>query len=144
TETIARLANGVKRFTLPDEHNFIKICEKVAKRGKSTYGEQARDILADEFENRRQYPGAAAAWSKAMDEYGKGTHNHREKRHNQIVKNWGRFEPNQVQPAGTKALVNFRFRNGKKVSFEAREIKVEALLDDVKKYLKNAGNNWVN
>src|SRR5262249_23681707 len=34
-ETIARLATGVKRFTLPDEFNFIKVYERIAGRGKT-------------------------------------------------------------------------------------------------------------
>ena len=45
-ETIARLATGVKRFKLPDEFNWITIYERVTARGKSTWGEQARDTLA--------------------------------------------------------------------------------------------------
>ena len=43
----------------------------------------------------------------------------------------------QVQPAGKKATVDFRFRNGNKVSFEAHAINVAKLLDDVKAYLKS-------
>ena len=40
------------------------------------------------------------------------------------------------QPAGQGATVDFRFRNARKVSFEAHEIKVAKLLDDVKAYLR--------
>src|SRR5262249_20264199 len=54
-ETIARLATGIKRFKLPDEFNWIKIYQRVAARGKSNHGEQARDTLAHVFEDRRQY-----------------------------------------------------------------------------------------
>ena len=42
-ETIARLATGIKRFKLPDEFNCIKIYERIAGRGKSTFGEAALD-----------------------------------------------------------------------------------------------------
>jgi uncharacterized protein YfaS (alpha-2-macroglobulin family) len=135
-ETIAKLATGLQRFTLPDEFNWIKISERVAGRGKSQFGEQARDLLASEYEDRRQYLKSAAAWKKAIAEYGAGHDNYRQKRLDQIVGNWGRFEPGQTQPAGKKAVVDFRFRNGNKVSFEARAIKVAKLLDDVKAYLK--------
>jgi uncharacterized protein YfaS (alpha-2-macroglobulin family) len=135
-ETIARLATGVKRFKLPDEFNFIKIYERVAGRGKSTFGEQARDSLASIYENRRQYVAAATAWKKAIAEYGPGRDNFRQLRLDQILHNWGRFEPGQVQPAGQKAVVDFRFRNGHKVSFEAFEIKVSKLLADVQAYLR--------
>jgi alpha-2-macroglobulin len=133
-ETIARLANGVKRFSLPDEFNWIKVCERVARRGNSHEGAQARDMIAQGYENRRQYVKAAEAWKRAIKEYGGG--NNRSQRLEQIVGNWGRFEPIATQATGTKPTVDFRFRNGDKVTFEAHTIKVDKLLDDVKAYLK--------
>ncbi|HKI36969.1 MAG TPA: MG2 domain-containing protein [Gemmataceae bacterium] len=136
-ETIARLATGTKRFKVPDEFNWIKIYERVIGRGKSSFGEQARDALSNEFEDRRQYVKSGDAWQKAIDEYGPGERDWRKQRRQQIVGNWGRFEPGEVQPAGSKATVDFRFRNGKKVAFEARPIDVAKLLDDVKAYLKS-------
>jgi alpha-2-macroglobulin len=140
-ETIARLATGTKRFKIPDEFNWIKIYERVVGRGKHPNGEQARDALANEYEDRRQYVRSADAWKKAIDEYGAGNVNFRKARLDQIVGNWGRFEPGEVQPAGARATVDFRYRNGNKVSFEARPIDVAKLLEDVKTYLKgNPGN----
>src|SRR5207244_6863934 len=68
----------------------------------------------------------------SIEEYGAGTNNHRKNRLDQIVGNWGRFDDMSMQPAGTKGTVDFRFRNGNKVSFEAHAIKVEKLLDDVR------------
>ncbi len=90
------------------------------------------------FEDRRQYVKAAAIWKQAIADYGPGQNNVRQARLDQIVGNWGRFDPGQIQPAGKDALVDYRFRNGTKVSFEATEINVAKLLDDVKAYL--AGN----
>jgi hypothetical protein len=141
TETIAKLASGIKRFDLPDEFNHIKIFERVASRGKDHAGE-ARDGIAQEYEDRRQYVKAAAAWKKAIAAHGGA--GYRQQRLDQIVKNWGRFEPSNVQPAGARAKVDYRFRNGTKVTFEATAIKVEKLLTDVKKYLKDspAFVNW--
>ena len=57
-ETIARLANGIKRFTLPEEFNFVRIYDDLAD-GRGGYQEQSLDILAQIFENRRQYERAA-------------------------------------------------------------------------------------
>lgn len=136
-ETIARLASGVKRFKVPDEFNWILIYNRVAARGKSHYGEKSRDALSQIYEDRRQYPKAALAWKKAIEEYGPGINNFRNQRLDQIVGNWGRFEAGQSQAAGKGGIVDFRFRNGTKVSFEAHEIKVPKLLDDVKAYLKS-------
>jgi uncharacterized protein YfaS (alpha-2-macroglobulin family) len=149
TETIARLATGLRRMTMPDEFNWIKIYLRVAGRGRSDFGAQARDALASIHEDRRQYVKAADDWKTAILEYGPGPNNHRQHRLQQIVNNWGRFEPGKVQPAaasgknagpGAKVTVDFRFRNGNKVSFEAFEIDVPKLLADVKAYLKNAPN----
>src|SRR5262249_20628083 len=114
-ETIARLATGIKRFKVADEFNWIKIYQRVSARGKSDFGEKARDAVAQIFENRRQYVKAAGAWKKAIAEYGAGKDNFRKNRLEQIVGNWGRFEPIQDQPAGRGATVDFRYRNGKKV-----------------------------
>jgi uncharacterized protein YfaS (alpha-2-macroglobulin family) len=140
TETIARLANGIKRFEVPDEFNWIKIYRRVAARGRSEEGAKARDALGQLFEDRRQYVKAAAAWKEAIAEYGPGNLNYRQNRLDQIVGNWGRFENGQVQPAGKGATVDFRYRNGKKVTFEAYAIHVSKLLDDVKAYLKSSPN----
>jgi uncharacterized protein YfaS (alpha-2-macroglobulin family) len=136
SETIARLASGVKRFKVPDEFNWIAIYERVAGRGRSNWGEHARDTLAQIYEDRRQYVKAAEAWKKAIAEYGRGQQDQRQHRLEQIVGNWGRFEPGQVQPAGKNAVVDFRFRNGEKVSFEAYAIKLPQLLADIQKYLQ--------
>ena len=137
-ETIARLATGVKRFKLPDEFNFIKLYREIAGRGKSVWGEQARDALPQIFEDRRQYVTAAQGWKQAIGEYGAGQGNWRSTRLGQIVGNWARFENGQTQQAGKGATVEFRFRNAKQVQFEAWPIDVDKLLADVKAYLKSS------
>ncbi len=135
-ETIARLATGTKRFKLPDEFNFIKVYQQVADSGKSSHGENALHKLAGLFENRRQYDTAADYWKRSIKEYGPGHKQWKQKRVDQILGNWGMFEPVMTQPAGKGATVEFRFRNGNKVSFEAYELKVRELLDDVKAYIR--------
>jgi alpha-2-macroglobulin len=139
-ESITRLAIGIRRLKVPDEFNWIKIYERIAGRGKSDIGAQARDKLAGEFEDRRQYVKASLAWKQGIEEYGPGQNNYRQQRLDQIVGNWGRFEPTNTQPSGTSAVVDFRYRNGNKVSFEARAIHVGKLLADVKAYLQSNPN----
>jgi hypothetical protein len=136
-ETIARLATGIKRFQLPDEFNFIKIYQNIAADGKSSYGNRALNTLAEIFEDRRQYPAAAGYWQKSIAQYGPGREQYKKRRLHQIVSNWGRFEGGTVQPAGRGATVDYRFRNGSKVTFHAYHIKVDLLLADVKAYLKS-------
>ena len=147
-ETIANLATGVKRFKLPDEFNPYRLWQTIIASGKSGEGANARDLVANFYQNRRQYPKAAEAWKVAIAEYGplNPTVNglNRQASLNQIVKNWGRFEPSPTQPSGRGATVDFRFRNGDSVTFTAHELNVAKLLDDVKKYLKSspAQLNW--
>ncbi len=134
-ETIARLATGVKRFTLPDEFNFVKIWQEIAADPKAHYSELACQQLAQTFENRRQYPTAAKYWRRCLDIPSRDNARPKE-RLDQIVKNWGRFESAGTQPAGKGATIDFRFRNGDEVKFTAKEIDVVQLLDDVKAHIK--------
>ena len=132
-ETIARLATGIKRFDLPDDYNFIKLYQELAELEKQNhYIRNACTQLAGLFQNRRQYSKAADWWRKGFKN---GVRNNGQVR--QIEDNWGRFEPVMTQPAESGATVEYRFRNGKNVSFEAHAIKVEKLLGDVKRYLKS-------
>lgn len=137
-ETIARLANGIKRFTLPDEFNYIKIYRKIAEAGRSPQGEAARDALSRIYLDRRQYVKAAEAVRTALREYGPGSNDRRQKMLDQIVGNWGRFENVSSFAAGTKATVDLRFRNATRVEFEAWEINVGQFLDDVMAYLRSS------
>ncbi|MFV1966909.1 MAG: MG2 domain-containing protein, partial [Pirellulaceae bacterium] len=136
-ETICRLATGIKRFSLPDEFNFIRIFQAIAEEPQTGHGEDALNALAELFENRRQYETAADDWRRSIDLYGKGHDQWKQKRLDQIVQNWGRFEAQMTEPAGQDTTVEFVFRNATKVEFVAHEIDVPKLLDDVKTYLKS-------
>jgi len=130
TETIAKLANGIKRLTLPDEFNYIKLYQQVAEMPDDPavhFPTQALRQLGQIFEDRRQYDRAVDYWKRAGDT----------ERVNQILGNWGQFDPVMTQPAGQGATVNFRFRNGNKVHFTAREINTQKLLADVEAYYKS-------
>jgi len=135
-ETIARLAVGIRRFKLPDEFNFIKLYQQLGDGPKCTSGEKALDALGEIFENRQQYDRSAEYWKKDITTYGAGPHNWRQARVDQILGNWGNFDPLETEPVGPSAHASLIFRNGKKVSFEATEIDVTKLLTDVKAYLK--------
>jgi uncharacterized protein YfaS (alpha-2-macroglobulin family) len=135
-ETIARLATGIKRFKLPDEFNPIRIYQQIADDAKSSYAQNAIYQLSEVFTNRRQYPKAAEYLRRIVKAHPENP-NYKQKLE-QIIGNWGRFETLMTQPAGKGATVDFRFRNGRKVSFEAHAIKVDKLLTDVKAYLKSS------
>jgi len=139
-ETIARLATGIKRFKLPDEHNHIKLRQQVLENNFPEKNSGSWSIpahsLAQTFENRRQYPRAAEYWRMLTKQ--KGDPKTAKQRLAQIVENWGRFEHTIKQPAGSGATIDYRYRNGRRVNFIAKEIKVQQLLSDVKSYLTSA------
>jgi uncharacterized protein YfaS (alpha-2-macroglobulin family) len=136
-ETMAKLATGIKRFKLPEEQNYIALQRRIVENseGASLQWQQAKSSLAQEFENRRQYPRAAQEWKELFASTPTSTP-YRE-RFEQIVGNWGRLEPVMTQPAGKGATIEYRYRNGKRVEFTARAIKVPELLADMKKYLQS-------
>ncbi len=143
-ETIARLASGIKRFKLPAEYNFIKLLIQLGDGAKSTWAEQSLNLLAQLFEDRQQYDRAAGFWKQSIQLCGPGQEDYKQKRVDQILGNWAQFDPLRTAPAGTDATAYLLFRNGKKVAFEAYEIDVKKLLDDVKAYIKSRPNqlNW--
>lgn len=136
TETLTRLATGIQRINLPEDLNYIRLYQQVVDLGKSSSGENALGQLTGIFENRRQYPQAAKYIQQSIQEYG-DPHQNKRQHLNQIVGNWGQFEPNPSQVAGQGAEVDYRFRNGNHVEFEAYQVHVEKLLTDVKNYLKS-------
>ncbi|MGC8641566.1 MAG: alpha-2-macroglobulin family protein, partial [Isosphaeraceae bacterium] len=135
-ETIARLATGIKQFTLPDEFNPIKIYQQIADNPHTGHGETALGLLASIFENRRQLDRAAAMLKRSQETYGDPS-GAKAQQLDQILGAWGQFEPIMTQPAGCGATVDFRYRNGHRVQFQAREILFSKMLDDVKKYISS-------
>jgi len=125
-ETIARLAVGIKRFTLPADHNHIRLCQRILDEGRDSWRVQAAQLLASAFENRQQYTRAVEYWRIVGNR----------ERVDQIIGNWGQFEALVAQPAGGGAEVEYRFRNAKAVTFEAFAIDTEALLADIKEYIR--------
>lgn len=137
-ETIARLATGAKRFTVPDEFNPIAILQRLAD-GTDEYAASALEMLAHIASDRQQYNKAADYWGQVINRF--GANEGRKQALDQIVGNWGRFDNTQARVSGTKAKLDYIFRNGNRVDFTARKIKISLLLDDVKKYLKSNPQN---
>jgi uncharacterized protein YfaS (alpha-2-macroglobulin family) len=121
-ETIARLASGIRRFKLPADYDFIKAYRELAVSDSS-----ANYKLGEVFENRQQYVKAAECFEKSG-------HTDRVKR---IRGNYGTFEGAPTQASGAGAVVDFRYRNGKKVAFTAHRIEMDRLIADMQEYLKS-------
>lgn len=140
-ETIARLATGVRRFTLPEGFRYIGILRNVAA-GPPADGPAAAAVarLATIFNNRDQHEAAAAVLREGLARLGNGDSPHREfwqRQLDQIVKNWCRIDGTRLQAAGTGAKIGLVFRNGRAASFRARRIDYRLLLQDLKDYLKS-------
>ena len=132
-ETIARLATGITRFTLPDEFNYILIYKRVLETSAGSIATTALQHLAVEFENRRQYTKAAEYWKRALPVLGDTAAQHLA----QITGAWGSIEAAPKRAAAENAEIAFRFRNATAVHFEAVRLDVELLLNDMMQYLRS-------
>jgi hypothetical protein len=133
-ETLAKLAVGVRRFALPGEHNFIRLFEEVTRLPDTGFAGRATAGLGQIYENRRQYDRARSYWEryKQYDQPGAEAHI------DQITGSWGVFEGTGIQPAGRRPSVDYRFRNGTQVEFEAFRVRLEKLLQDVKAHVRSS------
>jgi hypothetical protein len=132
-ETLARLAVGAKRFRLPDEFNYIRLFKQILQSPNKGYADDAARNLAQIYENRRLYDQAVNYW----EHYEKFNSSQAQKKIDQILDNWGIFEPVANQPAGRIPTLEYRFRNGSQVNFKAYQIRMATLLKDVKAYIRS-------
>ncbi|MGI9457365.1 MAG: MG2 domain-containing protein, partial [Aeoliella sp.] len=141
-ETLARLATGIQRLELRDEHNFVLLYQQAYNLGKKVGNKgqaaQSATQLARLFADRRQYPRSAEYWRIVLEHSMNDNQKKNAKQQiDQIEKPWGQFEQGELQPAGEGASFEYRFRNGDRVEFTAHAIKVSQLLTDLKAYLES-------
>ena len=70
----------------------------LGEKAQGTWGENSLNMLAQIYENRQQYDSAADYWKKSITKFGPGANNWKQQRVDQILGNWGQFEPGR-QPA---------------------------------------------
>jgi uncharacterized protein YfaS (alpha-2-macroglobulin family) len=139
SETVALLATGPKRLTLPEQWNFLAIWRRLAmdEGAKPADRVEAWTRVADELQVRRQLPEAATALRAALAlEDDRDEKDNLERRINQIAQSWARLEALPAQPAGREAELSLTFRNAKSISFVARRIDMAKLVEDSIAYLK--------
>ncbi len=132
-ETTARLANGIKRFVMPDEFNYLKLYREIAE-SRDSYAANACWQLANSYLNRRQFGKAAEQFRYGAEHFPKSGQAWLEQVQ-QIEGNWGQFEFSVSQAAGTGAELQYRFRNARRVELDAQRIDVELFFGDLKAYL---------
>ncbi|MGB1260819.1 MAG: MG2 domain-containing protein, partial [Akkermansiaceae bacterium] len=133
TETLAKLATGVKRFDLPADQNFIAIHQSLADRN-----ETAADQLIRIYLDRRQHEKSAALLEKTIAKFAssRATKNRKKLLH-QITGNWGQFDSVRgSSPAGIEPTVSYTFRNAKSVTITAREVDMDSMVNNLWKYLE--------
>ena len=133
-ETVAKLATGVKRFKLPDDQNFIRIYRELCKTD-----DNAADRLIQIYLDRRQHEKAVVLLKETIEQFPKDNSlKDRKKLLKQIIGNWGRFEPNRnAYPVGTEPSINYVFRNAQSVTLTAREVDINAIIDNSWDYLQS-------
>lgn len=138
-ECLAKTSDGVRRFKLPADQHFIALYRSILNEDAS-----AGDALAKVFLNRRQYDKARVVLEQTIAKHGPGHDDSRKKLLKQIIGNWGRFEPSDIVPTGTKPKLPLVFRNASNVSLTASPVDMEAVLADVITYIKSNPKelNW--
>lgn len=131
-ECLAKTSDGVRRFRLPPEHHFIALYRSILDEHVS-----AGDQLTEVFLNRRQYHKAREVLEHTIAKHGPGHDDTRKKLLAQIIGNWGRFDPAETVPAGTKPLLPLVFRNATSIHLTADPVDMEAVLADTIAYLKS-------
>ncbi|HYF36354.1 MAG TPA: MG2 domain-containing protein, partial [Prosthecobacter sp.] len=140
-ETVANLATGPKRFTLPAEWAFLNLARSLAEDNDAPKDvrRDAWEEIAGELTHRRQFGRAAEAHEKALALTGSADEKASiEASIKQIRANLGNLESQLAQPAGREAKLQLVFRNAQKVSLTARRVDSARLLADTEAYLRSA------
>lgn len=119
-ETITRLANGIKRFKLPVEYNYIRMWREF-----KNYVE-----IAQEYERRYQFVKACEMWKKAGEGYSNCVE---------------RISSPDVALSGNVPIVSYKkrarfevnFRNADELEFSLVKIDVARYLEELKDDIKN-------
>lgn len=138
TETVAWLATGKKKISLPDEFNPIIVLATIIEREDDSLNVALSEMYQLRM-GRHQYPAAARILQRQL-EISKDADDRKyyanEKK--QITGNWVKLESCTAQVVGEPATVDIRYRNGSAVTFTARPVNIDLLLTDVKAYLNSS------
>ncbi len=131
-ECLAKTSDGVRRFKLPAAHHFIALYRSILDESS-----EAGDELTSIFLNRRQYDKAREVLEQTIAKHGPGINDSRKKRLQQIIGNWGRFEPAETVAAGTRPKLPLVFRNATNIKLTAAPVAMDAVLRDTQDYVKS-------
>ncbi|MFA6930497.1 MAG: MG2 domain-containing protein, partial [Lentisphaeria bacterium] len=128
-ETIAQLANGIKRFQLPADYCYIRIYQQLADTSEPYYRSIIYQNLANIFENRRHPERALQWWQRYADCNAEAA----KEKIFQITGNLGSFLPVKAQVASKAMKVEFRFRNAAQVHLKLYRLDLQGILQECKR-----------
>ncbi|MBE6425959.1 MAG: hypothetical protein E7029_08250, partial [Planctomycetaceae bacterium] len=145
TETIAQTAAGIRRFTMPEDGNYISLYRQLAER-PNPYRKTAQSYLGLIAMNRRQYPRAVEYFKLARELPHIPVHPEFSETleipdpldfTEEITGNWVRFLPQKQQTSEAPQL-SIRFRNAKKAEFTATRVDLEKLFRTLREQIEKA------
>ncbi|MGN0910902.1 MAG: MG2 domain-containing protein, partial [Thermoguttaceae bacterium] len=153
-ETVARLANGVRSFTLPEDYAYIDLFREARDESEKTgnFDDSIYLALAQEFEMRGQLERAAdvlrdeidtlkrKAERLKLDSYAPEIMKRAQAYLSQIVDPRAAFDDSS-QVLGEKAKLVLRSRNSKSVKVVVRRLDVDAIFD---RLLTEESEKWLN
>ena len=132
-ETVARLANGVRRFRLPQDYNFLALYSDVLERSQAVPDwpteRQAQILrrLAKIQENRHQ-PARALPW---WQRYARLRPEEGQRQVEKITGRWATFLPVRMQVFGDEIAVELRFRNATSAEFQLFRLDLPGIINEV-------------
>jgi len=135
-ETIAKLAGGVKRFTLREDYQYIPRLRELMRGGKGNPQAAAGDLLVRSLMDRNQLVAAAETLEEVIRLHGDAGES-RAALLKQIRGNWSQFGMTQTYFASAPVEVPFTFRNAKSVKLSLTEVNEGLVMDDIIAYLEN-------
>ncbi|MBR0225330.1 MAG: hypothetical protein IJL92_04660 [Thermoguttaceae bacterium] len=141
SETIAKLASGVKRFELPEDYDYLSLLRESLEHA---FDPNVWIQIAREYEARRQFDQAADVWrnyisilkdrqkTNADSGSSKELIQVAESSLSQIVDPRVAFDEGSSQVMGKKATIVLRHRNAQSARLVVRKLKVDALFNQLR------------
>ena len=130
-ETVAELADGIRKIALPEEFSYFRIFKELANDDKAgAFRRDAAQQLGFLYLSRMQYESAADWFKKAGEN----------DMVQQILCNWGSTQGIQVVPYGTKPVLAYRSRNATKVRAVVTKADPKTAVEIMLKSLREGGD----